>query len=78
PLFIVGDDALSHRWLTAKRDYLASIGAIGLVVNVQRISGWQRLGRYELPLYPVSGRDFATAFGLRHYPVLIERGELKQ
>ncbi|WP_299144453.1 DUF2859 domain-containing protein, partial [uncultured Vibrio sp.] len=26
PLFIVGDDALSHRWLTAKRDYLASIG----------------------------------------------------
>ena len=78
PLFIVGDDALSHRWLNAKRDYLASIGAQGLVVNVETKAGWQRFKRYDLTLYPVTGRDFAAAFGLRHYPVLIERGELKQ
>ncbi|MEZ8633690.1 integrating conjugative element protein [Vibrio lentus] len=78
PLFIVGDDALSHRWLSAKRDYLASIGAQGLVVNVKTKAGWQRFKRYDLTLYPVAGRDFAAAFGLRHYPVLIERGELKQ
>lgn len=78
PLFIVGDDALSHRWLSAKRDYLASIGAMGMVVNVQTKAGWQRFKRYHLTLYPVAGRDFATAFGLRHYPALIEHGELKQ
>ncbi|MEZ9362466.1 integrating conjugative element protein [Vibrio cyclitrophicus] len=78
PLFIVGDDALSHRWLSAKRDYLASIGAQGLVVNVKTKAGWQRFKRYDLTFYPVAGRDFAAAFGLRHYPALIERGELKQ
>lgn len=78
PLFIVGDDALSHRWLSEKRDYLARIGAKGMVVNVRTPAGWHRLTQYGLSVYPVSGNDFARAFGLSHYPVLIEGREVKQ
>lgn len=77
PLFIVGDDAFSHRWLEAKSDYLRRINAKGIVVNSSK-QGWQRLSRYALPLYPVQGGDFATAFGLTHYPVLIEHRTIKQ
>lgn len=77
PLFIVGDDAFSYRWLEAKQDYLRRINAKGIVVNSSK-QGWLRLSRYALPLYPVQGRDFAKAFGLTHYPVLIEHRTIKQ
>lgn len=78
PLFIVGDDALSHRWLSAKRDYLKRIHAVGMVVNVKDARGWQRMTQYGLTMYPVRGHDFAAAFHLNHYPVLIERHQVKQ
>lgn len=78
PLFIVGDDALSHRWLKQRASYLASIHAIGMVVNVKTPSGLARMKQYGLTVYPVPGHDFANAFGLRHYPVLIEGQQIKQ
>ncbi|MFM2666643.1 integrating conjugative element protein [Vibrio mediterranei] len=78
PLFIVGDDPLSHRWLLAKQDYLRKIGAKGMVVNVRTLAGWRRMQQYNLTLYPVQGDDFARAFGLSHYPVFIEKHVIKQ
>lgn len=78
PLFIVGDDALSHRWLKEKQTYLQRIHATGIVVQVANASGWARIKQYSLPMYPVQGRDFAKAFHLQHYPVLIERKQIKQ
>ncbi len=77
PLFIVGNDAFSRRWLEAKSDYLRRIDAKGIVVNSSK-QGWLHLSRYALPLYPVQGGDFAKAFGLTHYPVLIEHRTIKQ
>ncbi len=78
PLFIVGDDPLSHRWLSEKHAYLKKINATGMVVNVSGQAGWQRMKRYGLTVYPVYGGDFAKAFGLTHYPVLIEQQTIKQ
>lgn len=78
PLFIVGDDARSHQWLRAKRDYLARIHAVGVVVNVNDARGWLRMTQYGLTVYPVRGDDFAKAFGITHYPVLVEDHTVKQ
>ncbi len=78
PLFIVGDDPMSHRWLTAKQGYLRKINASGIVVNVTSKTGWNRMKQYGLTLYPVRGGDFAKAFELTHYPVLIENNTVKQ
>ncbi|RJX68662.1 integrating conjugative element protein [Vibrio sinensis] len=78
PLFIVGDDELSHRWLNARKVYLKSIHAVGIVVNVKSEAGLARMNSYGLTMYPVPGKDFARAFGLTHYPVLIENQKIKQ
>jgi len=78
PLFIVGDDPLSHQWLEQKRDYLAKVNATGIVVNVRSITHWRQLKRYGLTLYPVQGRDFAHAFRLTHYPAFIDGNQVKQ
>lgn len=78
PLFIVGDDELSHRWLKIRAPYLKSIHAVGMVVNVKTQAGLARMKSYGLTIYPVHGRDFARAFGLSHYPVLIKYKEIKQ
>ena len=78
PLFIVGDDPLSHRWLTLRAPYLKSINAMGIIVNVKTQAGLVRMKSYGLPIYPVPGRDFAKAFNLLHYPVLIEDKQIKQ
>ncbi|EGQ8533378.1 integrating conjugative element protein [Vibrio parahaemolyticus] len=78
PLFIVGDDARSHRWLRAKQDYLTRIHAVGVVVNVNDARGWRRMTQYGLTVYPVRGDDFANAFGITHYPVLVEDHTVKQ
>ena len=53
PLFIVGDDALSHRWLTAYYPQLKKMKAIGLIVNVRTPQGLQRFNQYSLQMYPV-------------------------
>ncbi|GIU42887.1 hypothetical protein TUM4438_10490 [Shewanella sairae] len=78
PLFIVGDDALSHRWLTHYEDKLKSINAIGIIVNVTTEQGLNRFKQYSLQIYPVQGHDFAKTFSLKHYPVLIHDGRLTQ
>ena len=78
PLFIVGADRRSHRWLARHHAYLKSINAMGMVVNVANTGQLKRLMSYGLPLYPVQGRQWADQFSLSHYPVLLENGEIKQ
>lgn len=78
PIFIVGDDPLSYRWLKARHKKLKALNAMGIVVNVHGVAGLNRLRQYQLPVYPVRGNDFAKAFGLKHYPVLINNGKVTQ
>ena len=73
PIFLVGADKTSLNWLAKHRIALATLGAVGLVVEsngeddmlkVMRVAG-------DLPLAAGSGEMLAEQFGLRHYPVLI-------
>lgn len=77
PVFIIGDDELSRRWLVSRSDRLRQDNAIGYVVNVATETAWQELQALagELTLLPVSGSDLAVRLKISHYPVLIsERG----
>lgn len=77
PVFIIGDDELSRRWLVSRRDRLRQDNAIGYVVNVATETAWQELQALAggLTLLPVSGSDLAVRLKISHYPVLIsERG----
>jgi integrating conjugative element protein (TIGR03765 family) len=73
PVFLVGDDETSHRWLKANGARLKAMGAVGLVVQVETAKALARLRARipGVPLSPVSGDDLAERLGISHYPVLI-------
>ncbi|WP_337261524.1 MULTISPECIES: integrating conjugative element protein [unclassified Serratia (in: enterobacteria)] len=80
PLFLLGDDPRSIAWLKAQRPRLASLEAVGLVVQVDNPATLARLRQLapELSLLPVSGDDLAQRLGLRHYPVLVTATRVEQ
>nr|WP_084257134.1 integrating conjugative element protein [Pasteurella testudinis] len=80
PIFLVGNDNMSVAWLQSKKQYLASLHAIGLVVNVDSLSALIALREIapELTLIPTPGDDLAERMNLQHYPVLITEQGLTQ
>jgi len=80
PFFIVGDDELSRRWLQARYPMLQSLGAFGLVVNVQTLDALQSLRQLApgLTLSAVPGDDLAYRLKLEHYPALVTSTGIEQ
>ena len=80
PMFIIGDDPHSHRWLSQRAAFLQEINAVGLVVNVESAPALEALRRLVpgLRLSPVSGDDLAHRLNLRHYPVVITATGIEQ
>ena len=73
PIFLVGADELSLRWLAEHRIRLSTLGAVGLVIEADGVADVLHVKRAagDLPLAAGSGEMLAEQFGLRHYPVLI-------
>ena len=80
PVFLIGDDPTSAAWLGGNADHLKSLGAIGLVVNVETRARFEALARAapNLPLFAGGGDDIARELGLFHYPVLITTEGVQQ
>ena len=80
PFFLVGDDALSLRWLEARGETLRDLNAVGLIVEVATPEGLERLrgAAPGLELRPTPGDDLAGRLGLAHYPVLVTSQGLEQ
>ncbi|MDN8600298.1 integrating conjugative element protein [Citrobacter sp. S2-9] len=80
PLFLIGDDTLSRRWLSQQREHLTSLNATGLVVSVASSARFEALQQQAdgLTLLPVSGDDLAQRLQLDAYPVLITDAGLSQ
>ena len=72
-LFLIGDDALSRRWLADNRDRLQKMNAAGMIVNVQSQQAVASLRELVpgIALAPASGSSLARRLQLSHYPVLI-------
>lgn len=73
PIFLLGADNLSLRWLRQHHARLKELGAVGLVVAASGKAEYARLleAANGLPLAAGSGETLAEQFGLEHYPVLI-------
>lgn len=73
PIFLVGADEASLNWLANHRIQLATLGAVGLVVQANGEADMLKVMRVagDLPLAAGSGEMLAEQFGLQHYPVLI-------
>lgn len=80
PLFLIGADSLSRRWLARHRARLKDIGAVGMLVEASTVEELQAVARIGggLRIMPASGTELAWLYALKHYPVLIWRGRIEQ
>lgn len=80
PIFLVGDDPLSRRWLHERSPQLRQLQAVGLAVNVANAARLQEIRRWanDLPVLPISADDLALRLDLKHYPVLITPTAIQQ
>jgi integrating conjugative element protein (TIGR03765 family) len=80
PFFMVGDDDLSKQWLIERGEALSTMGAVGMVVEVETVERLAQLRALApgLKMLPTSGDDVAGRVGLEHYPVLITAKSVEQ
>ena len=73
PLFLVGADDFSLRWLAANAGVLAEMSAVGMVIEAKDEAelGLVRRAAGGLPLFAASAADIGRELSIRHYPVLI-------
>ena len=80
PIFLVGSDPLSIRWLARHRERLQAMQAVGLLVQAQTVDDLQAIAELArgLSIMPASGSDLARVLGLVHYPVLVTSRGIEQ
>lgn len=80
PLFLIGSDLRSQRWLETHRADLAAIGAIGMLVNAESVAELEAIAVIArgLEILPASASDIAEVLGIAHIPVLISRDGITQ
>ena len=80
PVFVIGADKTSLRWLSANRDQLVALGAVGLLVQAETVADLQAVARAGtgLRITPVPGDEIARQLDLTHYPVLISGEGIEQ
>ena len=75
PLFVIGMDAASLRWLEASFEQLKALGAQGLVVQAENFEAFDALQRSALSrgvmIDVAPGDALAEGFGIHSYPVLL-------
>ncbi len=80
PFFLVGADPVSRKWLALNRGELLRIGAVGMLVQAERVDDLRAIAELAggLPILPAPATDIAQALGLSRYPVLISNQGIEQ
>ena len=80
PVFLMGADAESLRWLTDHHQQLVDIGAVGMLVQADTLDDLAAVAAAAdgLSILPASASDIATALQISVYPVLISRDRIEQ
>lgn len=79
PIYIVGTDKNSIKWLKQYRSRLEAIHAIGVVVNAPNYKAYEKVRGIAMgPLLPLNADSLARRFQLHHYPVLITKKRIEQ
>ncbi len=79
PIYLVGDDPLSQKWLKEYSEQLKKLHAVGFIVNTDNSSSLAELEQqFAITFIPIEGSAFKERFGLTHYPVLISQQVIEQ
>lgn len=75
PLFLVGSDAESKRWLADRHEQLRRIGAVGLLIEANDRKDVDAVLAIAdgLQVIPASAESFARRLGLTYYPILLSK-----
>lgn len=73
PIFLIGDDPVSMKWLKGNASVLNELGALGMVVNVGSRERFEAINRRAggVTLIAAAGDEIAAELSIFHYPVLI-------
>ena len=78
-IFIIGDDALSRKWLREHAEILKKIQAIGFVTNIQTHEAYEALQELAgVPLLPANVDDLLGVLKTDHYPLIAHHGDVWQ
>lgn len=75
PIFIIGYDPISIKWLQQNQQLLSEKKAIGLVVNVNsqdEMNELQAIAGDSVMMQPTPGDNFAKELNIRHYPFYMD------
>lgn len=80
PMFLIGADDISRKWIHQNRDRLVKMHAIGLVINVNTVDEMNELRQIipELTLMPSPADTLAERLGIYHYPILLTSEGISQ
>ena len=80
PLYLIGSDATSLRWLVSHRDVLEDLGAVGMLIQAETETDVRRVAEVAqgLSITLGSGSDLAAALAIDRYPVLITPDGIRQ
>ena len=80
PIFIIGSDAYSKRWIVDRKNELLKFGAHGVLVQAATEADLKSIAELVAPLkLSISqGDELADIYGITRYPVLIHNGGIEQ
>lgn len=80
PIFIVGRDELSQKWLQQNIKQLTALHAIGFLVRAENETDFKTMQSLAggLSLLPINADAFAAQWNLKHYPVLVTAQGIRQ
>lgn len=79
PIYLVGTDSRSIKWLNQYKTKLQQIGAKGFLINVKSRQMYDAFVKSTgLHLAPINGDAIAKYFSISHYPVLITNNLIEQ
>ena len=79
PIFVIGADNESIKWLDEHQQQLKTMQAIGFITNVDNFESLVVLQeKFNLPLLPVNVDPLLNYIDEQHYPLIIAEGSVWQ
>ena len=79
PIFIIGDDPVSRQWLNDHAKQLRELHALGFITNIESPEALQEIQTvHDLPLLPANVDDLMILLDARHYPLMMNEGDVWQ
>lgn len=75
PIFIIGDDPISKKWLSEHTTTLRELHALGFITNIKNPETLRELQtESDLPLLPANVDDLMFILEANHYPLIASEG----